>query len=151
MFSYNSRFVNTLDQSLPYKPDYFAACYTMALRTILNILLLAPLTVTSPVAAHEHEKPAAFFLAGDSTTAIQSTGGGGWGNGFLATLLSPAYGVNKGHNGATTASFVKGGDWATVLELVKNATETYNVFVTIQFGHNDQVRASVTPPAADQS
>src|SRR5262245_34759754 len=66
------------------------------------------------------DKPPAFFLAGDSTTAVQASGGGGWGNGFLGFLKSPAWGVNKGHNGATTVSFVKGGDWAQVLGLVKN-------------------------------
>ncbi|KAK5633523.1 hypothetical protein RRF57_009237 [Xylaria bambusicola] len=54
--------------------------------------------------------PPAFILAGDSTTAVQSTGGGGWGNGFISFLNSPAWGVNKGHNGATTKSFVDGGD-----------------------------------------
>jgi hypothetical protein len=112
----------------------------MAFRTIISTLLLAGLAATSPTPGHKYDKPAAFFLAGDSTTAIQSTGGGGWGNGFLSTLQRPAYGVNKGHNGATTTSFVKGGDWAAVLDLVRNATDAYNVFVTIQFGHNDQVR-----------
>lgn len=117
----------------------------MALRAVLSALLLAHLSITSPTPKHKRDKPAAFFLAGDSTTAIQSTGGGGWGNGFLATLQSPAYGVNKGHNGATTVSFVKGGDWAAVLDLVKNATDAYDVFVTIQFGHNDQVRHLASP------
>lgn len=86
-------------------------------------------------------KPPAFILAGDSTTAIQSAGGGGWGNGFLSFLRAPpAWGVNKGHNGATTVSFVQGGDWANVTRLIdeKNA-EGYQVWVTVQFGHNDQV------------
>lgn len=111
----------------------------MFVRAIVSSLLLATATVAKPVPEHRHEKPAAFFLAGDSTTAVQSSNGGGWGNGFLATLKSPAYGVNKGHNGATTVSFVKGGDWGQVLELAKNATDNYRVYVTIQFGHNDQV------------
>ncbi|KAK8066634.1 hypothetical protein PG997_013381 [Apiospora hydei] len=85
-------------------------------------------------------KPPAFILAGDSTTAVQSAGGGGWGNGFLSFLEAPpAWGVNKGHNGATTVSFVKGGDWANVTRLIdeKNA-EGFQVWVTVQFGHNDQ-------------
>ncbi|KAJ4348555.1 uncharacterized protein N0V89_009932 [Didymosphaeria variabile] len=114
----------------------------MSLRAIVRSLLLAPLAIALPVPGHNDEKPAAFFLAGDSTTAVQSTGGGGWGDGFLRTLKSPAFGVNKGHNGATTVSFVKGGDWAQVLNLVKNATDNYNVYVTIQFGHNDQKPAN---------
>lgn len=77
-------------------------------------------------------KAPAFFLAGDSTTATQSINGGGWGNGFLSFLRSPAWGVNYGHNGATTVSFVNGGDWATVLGQVENATRDFDVFVTIQ-------------------
>lgn len=77
-------------------------------------------------------KSAAFFLAGDSTTAIQSTNGGGWGTGFLSFLRNGARGVNYGHNGATTVSFVAGGDWATVIGEVKNATADYEVYVTIQ-------------------
>ncbi|OCL08359.1 carbohydrate esterase family 12 protein [Glonium stellatum] len=84
-----------------------------------------------------------FLLAGDSTTAIQSTGGGGWRNGFLNyTLKSGSSGHNYGHNGATTASFRSGGDWATVLSQVASHKSSYNVYVTIQFGHNDQKNTS---------
>ncbi|KAK6849236.1 SGNH hydrolase-type esterase domain-containing protein [Apiospora arundinis] len=103
--------------------------------------LLLPLASAKP-ACHPacSPKPPAFILAGDSTTAVQAAGGGGWGNGFLSFLRAPpAWGVNKGHNGATTVSFVKGGDWANVTRLIdeKNA-EGYQVWVTVQFGHNDQ-------------
>jgi len=35
----------------------------------------------------------------------------GWGNGFLGTLRNGATGINYGHNGATTKSFVDRGDW----------------------------------------
>lgn len=115
----------------------------MLLTTILSSLALA-LAAPSPSHSPHTNKPAAFFLAGDSTTAVQSSSGGGWGTGFLSTLKPPAYGVNKGHNGATTASFVQGGDWAEVLDLVRNATGRYEVFVTVQFGHNDQVRTPRT-------
>ncbi|RYP51587.1 hypothetical protein DL768_003094 [Monosporascus sp. mg162] len=82
--------------------------------------------------------PPAFILAGDSTTAVQSAGGGGWGNGFLSFLKPPAWGENLGHNGATTVSFVEGGDWDTVLGYVEDSREDFDVYVTIQFGHNDQ-------------
>jgi hypothetical protein len=76
---------------------------------------------------------AAFFLAGDSTTARQSTGGGGWGNGFLTTLKNGSFGMNYGHNGATTVSFRSGGDWAKVLAKVNQSlTLDYKPFVTIQ-------------------
>jgi lysophospholipase L1-like esterase len=74
-------------------------------------------------------------LAGDSTTAVQASGGGGWGNGFLNnTLACGSTGHNWGHNGATTASFRAGGDWANVLADVATAmSKNYNpVFVTIQ-------------------
>ncbi|KAK8032153.1 Rhamnogalacturonan acetylesterase RhgT [Apiospora arundinis] len=113
--------------------------------------LLLPLASAKP-ACHPacSPKPPAFILAGDSTTAVQAAGGGGWGNGFLSFVRAPpAWGVNKGHNGATTVSFVKGGDWANVTRLIdeKNA-EGYQVWVTVQFGHNDQVetRQKHLPP-----
>jgi hypothetical protein len=81
-------------------------------------------------------KAPAFFLAGDSTTAVQmiteESKGGGWGNGFLALLKSPAWGTNYGHNGATTASFVSMGDWGRVMANVKNNTDKFQCFVTIQ-------------------
>ena len=87
-------------------------------------------------------KPPAFFLAGDSTAAIHSCHGGGWGDGFLSCLKPPAWGLNFGHNGATTVSFVEDGDWANVMKQVKDNTGKYNVYVTIQFGHNDQKPAA---------
>jgi lysophospholipase L1-like esterase len=103
--------------------------------------ILAPLLATGTATAsaliprQAESKPAYFVLAGDSTTAI----GGGWGDGFLEnTLLAPAAGINLGHSGATTVSFRAGGDWGTVLSEIKSHTATHKVFVTIQFGHNDQ-------------
>lgn len=63
----------------------------------------------------------------------------GWGDGFLNTTLKiGATGKNYGHNGATTISFRDGGDWAKVLAAAKNAKTSYEPYVTIQFGHNDQ-------------
>lgn len=94
--------------------------------------------------------PPAFFLAGDSTAAIN----GGWGNGFLSFILpkpgqpgglGPAWGVNLARSGRTTASFVSSGDWGKVISNLKNITTTgnkYQAYVTIQFGHNDQKEAS---------
>lgn len=102
-------------------------------------------------------KPPAFFLAGDSTTAV----GGGWGDGLLATLRSPAWGVNIGQSGATTVSFENGGNWTNVTTHVQDYAEEYDTYVTIsvspaksswewnelslmheQFGHNDQKSTS---------
>ncbi|KAJ5319744.1 hypothetical protein N7508_000027 [Penicillium antarcticum] len=90
-------------------------------------------------AAQQSPKAPFFILAGDSTTAIQSSNGGGWGDGFLnTTLFQGATGTNFGHNGATTVSFRAGGDWENVLETVRQVQDEYMPFVTIQFGHNDQ-------------
>jgi lysophospholipase L1-like esterase len=84
-----------------------------------------------------------FVLAGDSTTATQSSNGGGWGDGFLnTTLFQNATGRNFGHNGATTVSFRAGGDWDEVLATVNQVKDIYHPFVTIQFGHNDQKPAA---------
>jgi hypothetical protein len=77
-------------------------------------------------------KPPAFFLAGDSTTAVQAANGGGWGNGFLSFLHCGGIGANYGHNGATTVSFVAGGDWKTVMGRVKESKGKYDAYVTIQ-------------------
>ncbi|KAI1109875.1 SGNH hydrolase-type esterase domain-containing protein [Nemania sp. NC0429] len=83
---------------------------------------------------HKHGKPPAFFLAGDSTTAVD----GGWGNGLLAPLIEPAWGVNFGLSGATTASFVAAGRWANVTEHLREYAKAHDCYVTISFGHNDQ-------------
>lgn len=95
-----------------------------------------------PTPSHS-PKPPFFLLAGDSTTAKQSSNGGGWGDGFLnTTLFHGASGLSYGHNGATTVSFRAGGDWETVLSKVAEYKDRYAPFVTIQFGHNDQKPAA---------
>ncbi|KAI7181776.1 chloride channel protein 3, partial [Hortaea werneckii] len=110
---------------------------TMKLLALSSTFLSAATTLALP--GRSWHKPAYFVLAGDSTTAVQASGGGGWGDGFLNhTLRSPATGENLGHNGATTVSFREGGDWAHALELVEQHEKWWDVFVTIQFGHNDQ-------------
>ncbi|PYH96941.1 SGNH hydrolase [Aspergillus ellipticus CBS 707.79] len=92
--------------------------------------------------------PPFFLLAGDSTTATQSSDGGGWGDGFInTTLFNGARGINYGHDGATTVSYRSGGYWATVLSKVAEYKSDYRTFVTIQFGHNDQKpAANITVP-----
>ncbi|KAF1917652.1 SGNH hydrolase-type esterase domain-containing protein [Ampelomyces quisqualis] len=107
--------------------------------TSLVALSTSATAAPAPGPKDKSAKPPAFFLAGDSTTAVQAENGGGWGDGFLnTTLKSGATGTNYGHNGATTVSFRDGGDWATVLAAAKNARSSYEPYVTIQFGHNDQ-------------
>ncbi|KAF2235912.1 carbohydrate esterase family 12 protein [Viridothelium virens] len=118
------------------------------LSSLLSFILLAisyQATTSSALPSHRplSSKPAAFFLAGDSTTATQSSGGGGWGDGFINTTLhNGATGKNFGHNGATTVSFRAGGDWSWVLGNASASLPSYNPYVTIQFGHNDQKPAA---------
>lgn len=81
--------------------------------------------------------PPAFFLAGDSMTAVQTTSGGGYGTGFLSFLKSPAWGIDYGQNGATTVSYVQGGtqgNWTAVMNALDSAKGQYEVFVPIMVG-----------------
>ncbi|KAI4730227.1 esterase [Aureobasidium sp. EXF-10728] len=118
---------------------------TSFLRPLIFFLYLLPL-IASGLPSPRHLsalKPAYFLLAGDSTTATQSVGGGGWGDGFLNfTLKEGSSGRNYGHNGATTKSFREGGDWDRLISEGKTKTTNYTVYVTIQFGHNDQKATS---------
>jgi hypothetical protein len=101
---------------------------------LLAVLAFSNFCMTTALPNKHIPKPAAFFLAGDSTTAIINVNktGGGWGDGFLATLKNKAIGFNYGHNGATTASFRSGGDWSRVLAGVAGNKTKYTPFVTIQ-------------------
>lgn len=100
---------------------------------LLDLFMFVSLANSSPLRTPERStKSPAFFLAGDSTTAAPSGSGGGWGNGFLTTLVNGAIGTNYGHNGAKTVSFVSGGDWANVLASVTKYKDTYDPFVMIQ-------------------
>lgn len=95
------------------------------------LVLLASLAFTTLTAA---VGPAAFWLAGDSTTAPINAAktGGGWGDGFIATLQNGAVGYNYGHNGATTISYRSGGYWAQILAGVAGNATTHTCYVTIQ-------------------
>lgn len=88
----------------------------------------------SSPAEKRQAKPPAFFLAGDSTTAVN----GGWGNGFISQLKAPAWGVNIGKSGATTRSYEAGGYWANITSHLRQYSFEYDSYVTISFGHNDQ-------------
>lgn len=110
----------------------------MLLNIYVNFFALAaalPLhaTVLRQTSSHgDSPKPAAFYLAGDSTTAAQSDAGGGWGVGFLKTIQNEAIGTDLGYNGATTVSFVSGGAWANVIDAVNRSKLRYDPYVTIQ-------------------
>ncbi|KZL64046.1 gdsl-like lipase acylhydrolase [Colletotrichum incanum] len=92
-------------------------------------------------------KPPYFLLTGDSTVAIN----GGWGNGFLSFVESPADGKNYGKSGATTVSFRAQGIWNTVIAEVKANKDAFSPIVTIQFGHNDQKAAANISPEQFQT
>lgn len=101
--------------------------------SIILAPLLVPLTVMAqppPRAADcdASSKPPAFFLAGDSTVAVD----GGWGDGFLTYPREGAWGINFGHSGATTVSFKADGDWANLTSHVEESVAEYDVYVTIQ-------------------
>ncbi|EMD97335.1 carbohydrate esterase family 12 protein [Bipolaris maydis ATCC 48331] len=109
-----------------------------------TLLSLLPLSLAAPSSLRDATaKPIYWLLAGDSTTATS----GGWGDAFLSKTVAPgSSGKNYGHSGATTASFRAGGDWGRVIKDISNHKEDYDVYVTIQFGHNDQKETSgVTP------
>lgn len=104
-------------------------------RWLVSAVALASSTAaamtTSTNASCDGRTPA-FILAGDSTTAVQSDLGGGWGTGFLSFVRRPGWGSNHGRNGATTASFVQDGEWGRVIQQVKDHRASYDCIVTIQ-------------------
>ncbi|EFQ27369.1 GDSL-like Lipase/Acylhydrolase [Colletotrichum graminicola] len=116
----------------------------MRLQSIANILAAAvtsasavPLSLASPQETRQ-TKPPYFLLTGDSTVAVD----GGWGDGFLTFVESPADGKNYGKSGATTVSFRDQGIWDSVIAEVNANKGAFNPIVTIQFGHNDQKAAA---------
>jgi hypothetical protein len=101
----------------------------MIFSSLYSLGLLAVASATPII--EQRAKPAAFFLAGDSTTAVD----GGWGDAFLSTITNGAIGTNFGKSGATTVSFKSGGYWAKVLAAVTKYKDTYSPFVTIQVSY----------------
>ncbi|KAL0939910.1 GDSL-like lipase acylhydrolase [Colletotrichum truncatum] len=109
-----------------------------ALVTALSSVSAAPVSEVNPLRVRQECKPPYFLLTGDSTVAVN----GGWGDGFLSFLQSPADGKNYGKSGATTVSFRAAGIWNTVINEVKANKDAFSPIVTIQFGHNDQKAAA---------
>ncbi|KAF1915890.1 SGNH hydrolase-type esterase domain-containing protein [Ampelomyces quisqualis] len=101
-----------------------------------SILALIPVVLAAPAALVAPDaKPVYWLLAGDSTTAPN----GGWGDAFLSTIVAlGSTGHNRAKSGATTKSFRDGGYWNSLLDGIKQYKNDYRVYVTIQFGHNDQ-------------
>lgn len=93
--------------------------------------LLAPLLLPLASAAAvltRADKPPAFFLAGDSTTAAN----GGYGDDFLSFLTNEAWGANYAKSGASTVSFKADGNWAALMKMVHENLRDNQVFVTIE-------------------
>lgn len=80
-----------------------------------------------------------FVLIGDSTTCGQAKNGGGWGDAFLWCLARGAEGLNYGVNGALSTGYFHSPMWMDAMEEVHLNAPARPVYVTIQFGHNDQM------------
>ncbi|KAH7409912.1 SGNH hydrolase-type esterase domain-containing protein [Phaeosphaeria sp. MPI-PUGE-AT-0046c] len=101
-----------------------------------SLLAFLPTILAAPALLYtQNSKPVYWLLAGDSTTAHD----GGWGDAFLSTTVAPgSSGHNWGKSGATTKSFRDQGYWNEVISGIGQNKGKYRVYVTIQFGHNDQ-------------
>lgn len=142
--------------------------------TLLTTLLLACTAIANPLPAAapaiedtslaardtnaRAEKVPYFILIGDSTTApVQAwsgskpPGGGGWGDGFLATLKDGASGINLGKNGQTTVSYRANGWWKEVLAKIaeKSATNTVSFFCYFGKGRGDEMGCFLFEDCAD--
>ncbi|CAK7199217.1 hypothetical protein SEUCBS139899_001890 [Sporothrix eucalyptigena] len=93
---------------------------------------------SSEVAQGDPANAPYFVLIGDSTTRGQAKDGGGWGDGFLWLLTRGASGVNRGFNGALSTGYFHSPIWEEAIEDIRKMAASRNVYVTIQFGHNDQ-------------
>jgi len=78
--------------------------------------------------------PSKVILVGDSTTAVM----GGWGPSFCADHVTSFMAcVNLGRGGRSSGSYLAEGSWDVALSEMR--TPGYrNIWVLIQFGHNDQ-------------
>ena len=92
--------------------------------------LAAPAAPEAP----KHIAPSKIILVGDSTTQV----GSGWGGSFCAYHVTSFMGcLNLARGGRSTSSYRAEGSWD--LALAEMRTPGYrNVWVLIQFGHNDQ-------------
>lgn len=118
----------------------FARISASGAKSSISVYLIACIHAyaSSATPISRPNKPPAFILTGDSTTAALSSGGGGWGNGFLTTLHNGAIGSNHGYDGATTSSFLNtGGLWQDAIEQVpRYASGLFTPYVTIQVYSN---------------
>ena len=105
--------------------------------TLFATLALVPLAAaaqTTPAEGPKRITPSKIILVGDSTTAVV----GGWGPSFCAYhVTSFAACVNLARGGRSSSSYRAEGSWDVALGEMR--TPGYrNIWVLIQFGHNDQ-------------
>ncbi len=115
----------------------------IALMLALATPTIIPATTTpqppaiTDVAARAATKPITakkIILVGDSTTQV----GSGWGGAFCAGHVTSSVAcVNLGRGGRSTFSYRAEGSWALALNEAK-APGFAQVYMLIQFGHNDQ-------------
>lgn len=103
----------------------------------LAALALAPFPAAAqpaPSAAPKPINPSKIILVGDSTTAVI----GGWGPSFCAYhVTSFAACVNLARGGRSSGSYRAEGSWDVTLGEMRMPGYR-NIWVLIQFGHNDQ-------------
>jgi lysophospholipase L1-like esterase len=109
------------------------------MRTLLLVppLLLAANAAAQPVPTPDpvrHINPSKIILVGDSTTAVV----GGWGPSFCAYHVTSFMAcVNLARGGRSSGNYRAEGSWDVALGEMR--TSGYqDVWVVIQFGHNDQ-------------
>ena len=100
--------------------------------TLLQRLVLAGLVLAGQALAAD--APIRVILVGDSTTAVW----GGWGPSFCAYHVTSFLAcINLARGGRSSGSYRAEGSWAVALNEMR-VPGYQNVWVLIQFGHNDQ-------------
>lgn len=120
-------------EAIRFRPVFFKSEPSM--RILLPLLLVA--TAAHAQTAPEPTRrinPSKIILVGDSTTAVV----GGWGPSFCADHVTSFLAcVNLARGGRSSDNYRTEGSWE--IALAEMRTPGYkDVWVTIQFGHNDQ-------------
>jgi len=106
----------------------------LALALALAALPASVPAQTSPTEAVKPIQPSKIILVGDSTTAVW----GGWGPSFCAYHVTSFLAcINLARGGRSSGSYRAEGSWAVALNEMR-VPGYQNVWVLIQFGHNDQ-------------
>lgn len=79
----------------------------------------------------EHTAPT-FFMASDTTTPMNSRGGGGWGQAFQDLLTGGASAKDFGSNIASTVTFESSGMLANLIHNIAKTKQTKATYVTVE-------------------